>query len=90
LRQPELAIKLFVQHIRQFPVGGCHTAFHREGKPLVAWHAGTKNPAPTHEGVKAGLELRNKLVFSPIRSLARPLPPHQCAKDLMSVNEQVF
>jgi hypothetical protein len=33
--------------------------------------AGTKNPATTHEGVKAG---KQKLDFSPIRFLAKPLP----------------
>lgn len=36
---------------------------------------GTKNPASTHEGVKAGLKLNpGKLVSSLIRSMARPLP----------------
>jgi hypothetical protein len=28
LHQPELAIKLFVQHVGRFLVGGCQTAFH--------------------------------------------------------------
>ena len=36
---------------------------------------GTKNPASTHEGVKAGLRLQpDKLVFSLIRPMARPSP----------------
>ena len=36
---------------------------------------GTKNPASTHEGVKAGLRLQpGKLVFSLIRPMARPSP----------------
>ena len=42
----------------------------RAGREIL----GTKNPASTHEGVKAGSNRLKKLDFSLIRSMARPLP----------------
>ena len=51
------------------------SAFDGEGNRSCAAHGGTKNPASTHEGVKAGLRPEsNKHVSSLIRSMARPLP----------------
>ena len=53
LRQPELAVELFVQHVSIVSVGGGQTAFHYQGKPLAKL-TGTKNPTSTRKGVKAG------------------------------------
>jgi len=74
LSQPKLAVELFVQHIERFQLAAASRgSFWRE--TARAQFAGTKNPASTHEGVKAGFKLRpKKLVFSLIRSMARPLP----------------
>jgi hypothetical protein len=70
--------------------GGCQTAF-LSRETTHARDAGTKNPATTHEGVKAGKStLRKPARLFPIQSLARLLAADYRSADLMSVNEQVF